>query len=124
MGQAYHCNGPPNWDAKEIDLTVKDVTLFRSYRNIKGQMLVSAGIIEAHTINCDGPTSETDEPMWFFVSNGVKFIGYELDLLDAADYDNDGEIEFIFSHTGYNRDGYTLYESDFEERYDYYWSYH
>jgi len=124
IGQAYHCEGPPKWDAKEIDLKINDVKFFRSYRNNKGQMLVSAGIIEEHIKNCDGPTDKTQEPMWFFISSDTKFVGFELDLLDAADYDNDGDIEFIFSHSGYNRDGYTLYESDFNERYDYYWSYH
>ncbi|MDH5631061.1 MAG: hypothetical protein OEY96_12995 [Gammaproteobacteria bacterium] len=124
IGKTYHCNGEPNWDATEIEITIKDVKLYRSYKNIKGQKLISAGLADMHTKDCDGPVDKTSLPIWFYIDNEIKFVGYELDLLDAADYDGDGEIEFIFHHSGYNEDGYTLFDSNFNERYDYYWNYH
>ena len=51
MGETYHCNGPPNWDATKFISTIKDVELYRSYKNINGKMLISAGISrsEEHT---------------------------------------------------------------------------
>ena len=41
------------------------------------------------------------------------------DLLDAGDYDSDGEVEFIFSYRNYIRNGYTLFDKGFKERYNY-----
>jgi len=123
--QAYHCNGKPKWDAKMIEIMKDDISLYRSYKNNKGEKLISIGIGQIHTKDCDGPIDATHKPMWFYIAdNKVKFVGFELDLLDAGDYDADGKVEFFFWHGGYNNDGYTLYESDFEKRYDYYWSYH
>lgn len=122
IGQAYSCQ-PPLWNGTKIELTLEDVKIYRAYKNNKGKMLVSAGMKQKH-ISCDGPLLKTQKPMWVSISKDSKFVGYELDLLDAADYDSDGDIEFIFIHSGYNREGFTLFDSDFEERYDYYWSYH
>ncbi|THB63659.1 MAG: hypothetical protein D6B27_11875 [Gammaproteobacteria bacterium] len=120
----YHCNGAPNWNATPINLTENDIDLFRSYKNKNGALIISAGLSGKHTQNCDGPTSPTDKPIWFYIDNGIKLIGMELDLLDAGDYDNDGETEFVFINSGYNSDGYTLFESKFSQRTDYYWKYH
>jgi hypothetical protein len=121
---AYHCNGAPNWDATPINLTQSDIDLFRSYKNKNGALIVSAGLSVKHTKSCDGPLSPEDKPIWFYIDDKIKLIGMELDLLDAGDYDNDGEIEFVFEHSGYNRDGYTLFESKFSKRIDYHWGYH
>jgi hypothetical protein len=122
--QAYQCNGAPNWGATKINIKKNDIELFRSYKNKKGEKLISIGIKKSYTKDCDGPIDKTHEPMWFFVADGVKFVGFELDLVDVGDYDADGENEFLFWHGGYNSDGYTLFDSDFDERIDYYWSYH
>lgn len=122
--RAYHCNGAPDWDAKEIQITEDDIKLYRSYKNKKNEKLISIGLSTDHTDNCDGPLDKTDKPMWFYVADGIKFIGYELDLVDAGDYDADGKVEFVFWHGAYDNDGYTLYESNFEKRFDYYWTYH
>lgn len=122
--QAYHCNGAPKWDAVKIAITMDDISIFRSYKNNKDEKLISIGLSNRHTKNCDGPLDKTSKPMWFYIADGIKFVGFELDLVDAGDYDADGEVEFMFWHGGYNNDGYTLYESNFEERFDYYWDYH
>lgn len=122
--KAYHCNGEPEWDATEIEISKNDISAYRSYKNKNDEKIISIGISRNHTKDCDGPLDKTHKPMWFHVADGVKFIGYELDLVDAGDYDADGSVEFLFWHGGYNNDGYTLYESHFEERFDYYWGYH
>jgi len=121
----YHCNGEPNWDATRINLTIDGTSLFRLYGNNGGAMIVSAGLAQKHLNDCDGPSDKSNYPIWFYIKGDkIKLIGYELDLLDAGDYDNDGEVEFIFHYSGYNRDGYILFESEFSGRFDYIWNYH
>jgi hypothetical protein len=124
MSEGLHCKGPPSYEMTRFDLTIKDVELYRSYKNINGEMLISTGISKKHLENCDAPEDFNDWIIWFHLGQDIKLIGNGLDLLDAGDYDSDGEVEFIFSYSGYNRDGYTLFDKSFEERYDYKWGYH
>jgi len=124
IGNAFHCNGAPNWDWSEIEVTIDDVDVFKAYKNNSNQVIFSAGLAVKHRTDCDGPIDSSSLPIWFYLDRDLKIIGYELDLLEIADFDNDGSVEFLFSHSGYNEDGYTLYESDFSQRYDYYWGYH
>ncbi len=124
IGDAYHCNGPPNWDWSKIEVELDDTEVFKVYKNRTNQTILSAGLAVKHRTDCDGPIDSSSMPIWFYLDSKLKVIGYELDLLEAADFDNDGRVEFLFSHSGYNEDGYTLYESGFSQRYDYYWGYH
>ncbi len=124
IGNAFHCNGTPNWDWSEIEVEIGNVDVFKVYKNSSNQVIFSAGLAVKHRTDCDGPVDSSSMPIWFYLDRDLKTIGYELDLLEAADFDNDGDVEFLFSHSGYNEDGYTLYESGFSQRYDYYWGYH
>jgi len=124
-GLAEHCTGAPKWDVDTIKLTIDDVEVFRVYGNITQELIVSAGVAAKHLKDCDGLIADVHGPIWFYVKeDNVTLIGYELDLVEAGDFDNDGEIEFIFAHSGINRDGYSLFESGFRSRYDYFWGYH
>ena len=62
-----NCNGPPNYEVTKFDPTIKDVELLRSYKNINGEMLISAGISERHIENCDGPADSRNGPTWFYL---------------------------------------------------------
>lgn len=124
-GSTFHCNHESKVDSSEFPLSLDDIDVLKVYSNINNDIIVSAALAEKHLENCDGPPSEITSPIWFYIKkSNVTLIGYELDLVEAGDFDNDGEVEFIFSHSGYNRDGYSLFESDFTSRYDYFWKYH
>ena len=124
VGDAFHCNGAPKWDWDEIEFKLEASEVFKAYGNKSGSYIVSAGLALKHRSECDGVLDKSKYPIWFYINREVKLIGYELDLVEAADFDNDGRVEFIFQHSGYNEDGYTLFESEFESRFDYYWKYH
>ena len=124
IGEAYHCNGSPDWKAFPIDTQHNDTEIYRAYKNNKEEFIISAGLAKKHTANCDGPLHKSDKPIWFFIGKELKLIGFEFDLVEAADFNNDGKTEFLFFHGGYNEDGYTLFENNFEGRFDYYWRYH
>jgi hypothetical protein len=53
-----------------------------------------------------------------------RYLGADLTLVDAGDYDADGVSELLFWQTKYNEDGYVLFDSSFDARCEYRWSYH
>lgn len=124
VGKAFHCNGAPNWKRSAIEFKVDNSEIYKAYRNKFGSYIVSSGLALKHRSECDGILDKSKLPIWFYIDQEIKLIGYELDLVEAADFDNDGQVEFLFQHSGYNEDGYTLFESKFTSRFDYYWKYH
>lgn len=45
-------------------------------------------------------------------------------LVDAGDYDNDGESELLFAITDYNRGGYKLFYDKFTKSVEFKFNYH
>ena len=45
-------------------------------------------------------------------------------LVDAGDYDADGESEAVFFISGYNEDGYALFYDSFQKSVMWTWNYH
>lgn len=113
----------PNNDPLLYDYKTKDLLLFKSYQNLLGEKLISIGINSSIT-KCDPILRDNLFPYWFVVDDRIRVIGTELTLIDAGDYDNDGKSEVIFWHSGYNKDGYTLFYNNFNNRVDHYWNYH
>lgn len=59
-------------------------------------------------------------PKWFFVSNNeIKYLGSYKNLVDAADYDNDGSTDFIFFESTYNSNGYILLYDNMKKKADF-----
>lgn len=56
--------------------------------------------------------------------NEVTQLAPYLTLIDAGDYNNNGEVELIFKIQTYNYDGYVLYYNDFNDKIHYGWRYH
>jgi hypothetical protein len=57
---------------------------------------------------CDGPPDEAFSSPWFVITpeQQVRFLGSNMWLVDAGDYDNEGKSELVFSIDDYNRGGY------------------
>lgn len=82
--------------------------------------------LEMSRNKCEDVQSDTWAASWFHVNKegSVRYIGRGMTLLDAGDYDNDGESEIIFWRSGYNEDGYILFYKQFINRVDFTWNYH
>lgn len=63
---------------------------------------------------------------WFAVNpeRQVSFLGAAMMLVDAGDYDNDGESELLFAITDYNRGGYKLFYDKFTKSVEFKFNYH
>jgi len=88
-------------------------------------------LIEARLSAGDcGWVNDPDDPLsdpWFFVSRdgAVRRIGSFMTLLDAGDYDNDGQSEVIFFLSqGENTDGFVLFDATFTQPVSFVWHYH
>jgi hypothetical protein len=74
---------------------------------------------------CDGPRPPEWGDNWFLIDgDNIDFLGREMTLVDAGDYDNDGISELLFWHSGYNEDGYVLMFNSFTEKAEFMWGYH
>jgi hypothetical protein len=122
-GAAKRCLTYQGFDQVPYNYQAKDLMLFKGYQNKLGQKLISIGL-NPDLYKCDGVIEPQWKPYWFLLDKQIRYIGTELDFVDAGDYDNDGKSKVIFWHSGYNEDGYSLFYNDFNSRTDFYWNYH
>jgi hypothetical protein len=132
---------PAKPDASEID-AVKDylrkehrlsaakiskakVTINKSYGSQTwGAKLISLTIAGADVIS----TTEDDDlnkDAWFYVAEKeVRYLGSNMLLVDAGDYDGDGKEEAVFKVQRYDNDGYVLFHDGFKQKLEFSWGYH
>jgi hypothetical protein len=121
-GVAFVCPpGGPN--PVEMPYGPDDLVLGPSYQDRGGRKLVSVGL-EPRRNSCEAP----NEPAWaqhlFLLGDSVRYVGANLSLVGAGDYDADGHSELLFWYNGYDNDGYTLFFDDFTKHAEYHWIYH
>ena len=117
----------PNLSEKGIpfNYTVKDTEILGGYKDKAGRKLISLRFKPLKETDYCGEVVEPEwESHWFLLSDNVSYIGTGLELVDAGDYDNDGQSEIVFWYSGYNRDGYILIYDNFSRKAEYLWGYH
>lgn len=94
-----------------------------AYRSRSGNLLIAMRANPEKTkceVLGDGWVSS-----WFWVHAGVfHWLGNEMSLLDAGDYDGDGRSELLFQTAGYNQNGYLLIRVPSLQKVSVTWSYH
>jgi hypothetical protein len=102
----------------------KDIVITSQLVASNGDQLVAIAF-KNDVGECVSELDSFTSPRWFFVENQTThYIGTNLELIDDADYDNNGMTEFLFWYSGYNKDGYVLYSNHFQHHTDFYWHYH
>lgn len=101
------------------------LTANKSYGSqARGAKLVSLTIKGARVFQ----SSEDDDPnedAWFYVAGReVRYLGSNMLLVDAGDYDGDGKEEAVFKVQRYNNDGYVLFSEGFGQKAEFSWNYH
>jgi len=80
--------------------------------------------LDNHGQVCDGPPEKDDWVHWFLLGRIPRYLGNQMALIDAGDYDGDGRSELLFWFSGYDRDGYVLMSEGFVRRASFLWNYH
>jgi len=108
------------WNYKD-----KDIAVFSAYLATNSWSLVELGL---QGYRCDGPNDDGGAfvGQWYVVrpDGSAEWIGSDMWLVDAGDYDKDGESEVLFSIAGYNRGGYRLFYRHFTRKAEFSFSYH
>jgi hypothetical protein len=123
--QSIRCPEGPMVNRYEyFDFQPEDIVFYQSYQSITGKKIISIGL-NTEKYNCDGPVPSEWSNHWFLLDKGkIDFLGREMTLIDAGDYDNDGQSELLFWSSSYNKDGYVLMYNSFREMRQYVWGYH
>jgi hypothetical protein len=110
------------WD-KPKPYADADIRQVKSYASNRGWRLVEVAV------NGCEPGDERGDPLekeWFVATptGDVKYLDSNMWLVDAGDFDNDGNSEVVFSIDDYNRGGYKLFYADFKKSAVFEFSYH
>lgn len=108
---------------KPLPYAANDLVFSPSYQDRSGRKLVALGL-DLRRNTCDGPPESAWAAHSFVLGADVLYLGQDLSLVDAGDYDSDGASEVLFWYSGYNDDGYTLFYDGFRKHVDYHWGYH
>lgn len=101
----------------------RDLVVIAAYRNARGEEIVGMELRESIR-PCDYFMDDQVLNHWFLLGHTPKYLGNQMDLIDAGDYDGDGRSELLFWTTGDDVDEYVLMYDDFSKRAEFYWNYH
>jgi len=123
-----HVNRCKDEELVERDWKFPDsaLTLTAAYASRKHAYLVEADLDAGDCGWVNEPDDPTSGP-WFFVSpdGTARRIGSFMTLLDAGDYDNDGQSELVFFLSqGDDLDGFVLFDASCRKSVSFTWSYH
>lgn len=123
--RATNCRNPEENKLIPWKYRDEDIKVTSSYSSKNGWSLVQLGL-EGN--RCDG-YSYNDGPFigqWYVIepSGKLRFLGVNMWLVDAGDYDGDGGSEVLFAVSGYDLGGYRLFYRDFSRSAEFLFSYH
>lgn len=116
----------PNGEGKPAQrwqFNPSDLVFDKSYQDTLGHSLLALRLKQPVNA-CEFTAGPEWSAHWFLVGHDTLYLGSQLELVDAGDYDTDGHSEVLFWHSAYNQDGYTLFYDQFRKRLDYWWTYH
>jgi len=97
----------------------------RAHRSSSGAWILTVNVKDAYY--CDGGGGDGSFDLQAFAVTAAgksQFLGVGLMLVDAGDYDNDGQSELVFALSQYNRGGYVLFSANFTEQARFEFGYH
>jgi hypothetical protein len=103
----------------------EDIQAVKAYTSRKGWKMARLHLEGASACDDGEAGFQIDDP-WFAVDprDRVDYLGSGMWLVDAGDYDNNGNSELVFSIDRDNRGGYLLFYDDFSHRAVFEFSYH
>jgi len=99
---------------KPASYSDEDIKVINTYASSKGWSLIELSL-SGWACNTIAEYGGPFDGQWYAAgpSGNLSFLGADMDLVDAGDYDNDGRSEILFSINGRNTSGYRLYYSNF-----------
>ena len=102
----------------------EDLVIYKGYRSSGGRELISIGL-NRDLIRCELPTLAEWTGNWFLLEDdSIEHLGNQMELVDAGDYDEDGQSDLLFWTSRYNQDGYVLVYNRLRQKVEYVWDYY
>jgi hypothetical protein len=119
------CDEPEQEPVHLIPYADEEVLLLKAYRDKNGRIVLGERLDNSKS-NCGFFDDEHFYSYWFAIANGeVRYLDSQMTPLEAADIDEVGKSSWIFlTSRGEDQDGYELFDSEFQERAQFHWSYH
>lgn len=121
-GEAFICPDPNADSGVRFKYGAKDVRAVKGYKSRNGHRLITLAF-KPRKDKCDAPDDGWNTQT-FLIDGRTTYVGANVTLVDAGDYDADGASDLLFWHSGYNKDGYILLSPIIGGRSEYLWSYH
>jgi hypothetical protein len=123
--KATNCKNPEENVPRPWKYRDEDIQVIKAYSSKDDWSLIELSLTG---YACDGPLGYGDEfdGQWYVIepSGVVRFLGTDMWLVDAGDYDNDKKSEVLFSIKGYNKGGYRLFYQNFTRSAEFIFYYH
>ena len=118
-----NCVSPEENIAKPWPYAEQNIEMIKAYSSKDSWSLAQLLLNE---YRCDGPSDDPFDGQWFVIDpeGYISFLGHDMWLVDAGDYDNDGKSEVVFAIAGYNRGGYELFYDHFKKHVAFEFGYH
>jgi hypothetical protein len=122
-----NCANPEENIARPWRYLDQDIEIHKTYSSNKKWILAPMSL---RGYRCDGPQEghlqDAFGGQWFVIDpeGHITFLGQNMWLVDAGDYDNDGKSEVVFAIDGYNKGGYELFYDNFKKHVEFEFSYH
>jgi len=109
---------PFHYDKNDLEI--------RAHKSANGRLLVTVSVKNAYYCEYDGAGDGAYDSQMFVINpDGTsRHLGPGLILVDAGDYDNNGDSELLMSLSLYNRGGYVLFSDAFVEEARFEFGYH
>lgn len=108
-----NCANDGGTDPKPMRYKPADIAVAASHASTAGWVVATAQLTD---YRCDGPSEDTAfAPQTFAISPDLKvqYLGESLKLVDAGDFDGNGQSELLFAIQRGNTEGYELRFDDF-----------
>jgi hypothetical protein len=136
VGKPIECTPYTEGEDQEVfewEFDIDDMDVVGIVQTRAGTRVVGLRTRPTHN-ECDGPQGLSRSTFWFRIGSdgNVNLLTpsahgdfvYELTPLEVADVNDDGDSEYIFWFSGYNHDGYVLFNRDFTHQAEFLWNYH
>ncbi len=123
----FRCNAAG--ESIPYDYRDDKIVVGKSYVSTHGDRVVTLSVNRDVLKPCPFEMIDFEQP-WkrhtFAVRRGgeVVYLGSQMALVEAGDFDGDGKSELVFKYELYNHDGYTLFFDAFRRSASYGWIYH
>jgi hypothetical protein len=120
-----NCRNPDENIARPWKYRDEDIQVAKAYSSKDNRSLIELNLTGN---NCDGEQDFQDafHSQWYVIeqSGAVRFLGSDMWLVDAGDYDNDGKSEVLFAIDADNKGGYRLFYRSFTKSAEFAFHYH